>query len=312
MTPNLTTTEPIFTRAGAFGVDDEGYVVNGQGQYLQVFPANPDGSVTSTSLSAASRLQIPQSFGTPTATTQVDFAINLPAESGELVDANFDASNPLTYNQSTSLTVFDSLGTSHVAEVYFVRTSAPLNQWQTHLFVDGVEAFPPANGAGTERQLNFTNSGTIDTTGNTSITYSNILLGNGSQPLNLSIGFDNTTQFSADFSLSGIDQNGSTTGRLTSMDVTGTGVIRANYSNGEELALGKIAIAWAATPESGVVLTGEAGTGTFGDIQGGALETANVDLTAELVKLITAQRNFQANAKAIETNNSITQAIIQI
>ncbi|MCW8888913.1 MAG: flagellar hook-basal body complex protein, partial [Gammaproteobacteria bacterium] len=122
-------------------------------------------------------------------------------------------------------------------------------------------------------------------------------------------------------------QNGYTAGRLTGIDISDTGVVRANYSNGTQNALGKIAMAafanpqglrqmgnttWEESLDSGNPLVGEAGTGSFGNIQSGALESSNVDLTAQLVKLITAQRNFQANAKAIETNSAVTQTVIQL
>src|SRR5690606_32535938 len=108
-------------------------------------------------------------------------------------------------------------------------------------------------------------------------------------------------------------------GRLTGLDVSETGVVRANFNNGQSIALGKIALArfsnpqgltpdgnttWRATTASGDPQAGEAGVGSFGSVQGGALETSNVDLTAELVSLITSQRNYQANAKSIETSNA--------
>ena len=111
------------------------------------------------------------------------------------------------------------------------------------------------------------------------------------------------------------------------MDVSDEGLIRATSSNGQAVPIGKIALgnfanpqalnkigntAWRETTDSGPVIAGEASTGSFGQVQAGALETSNVDLTKELVGLITAQRNFQANSKAIETNNAITQTIINL
>jgi flagellar hook protein FlgE len=124
-----------------------------------------------------------------------------------------------------------------------------------------------------------------------------------------------------------LTQDGYTTGRLTGIDITDDGIVEANYSNGQSSPLGKIALgqfanpqglvqvgntAWRETIDSGEVIAGEAGTGSFGQIQAGALESSNIDLTKELVGLITAQRNFQANSKTIETNNAITQTIINL
>jgi len=137
----------------------------------------------------------------------------------------------------------------------------------------------------------------------------------------------NTTQFASAFTVNALSQDGFAIGRLTGLDVSDTGVIRATYTNGQSTPLGKIAMAnfanpqglkqigntaWEETIDSGAVLAGEAGTGSLGLIQSGALETSNIDLTKELVGLITAQRNFQANSKAIETNNAITQTIINL
>ncbi len=136
-----------------------------------------------------------------------------------------------------------------------------------------------------------------------------------------------TTQFSSPFSIASLTQNGAGTGRLNGLEVTEDGTVQGNYTNGESRALGKLVIAdfpnaeglrqvgntmWRETVSSGQVLVGEAGTGRFGSIQASALETSNVELTSQLVKLITAQRNFQANAKSIETSSTVTQTIINI
>mgnify|MGYP001439111196 FL=1 len=135
------------------------------------------------------------------------------------------------------------------------------------------------------------------------------------------------TQFASPFSVSSLSQDGFTIGRLTGLSVDDQGVIQATYSNGQTTAVGKVALArfsnpqgllqignttWRSSTASGEPIPGEAGTSSFGLIQSGALETSNVDLTKELVTLITSQRNFQANAKSIETVNAVTQTIIQI
>ncbi len=135
------------------------------------------------------------------------------------------------------------------------------------------------------------------------------------------------TQYAASFSVSILDPDGFATGRLTGLDISEEGLMRATFSNGIATPLGQIAMAdfpnaqglqaigqssWKETIDSGQVITGSAGTGRFGLIQSGALETSNVDLTQQLVNLITAQRNFQANARSIETSNAITDTIIQI
>lgn len=127
--------------------------------------------------------------------------------------------------------------------------------------------------------------------------------------------------------MNALQQDGYTSGRLSGLDISDDGLVRATYTNGQSQPLGKIALAnfpnpqglkqigntsWVETIDSGLVLSGEAGTGNFGLIQSGSLESSNVDLTKELVELIIAQRNFQANSKSIETENAITQTIINL
>jgi flagellar hook protein FlgE len=178
-------------------------------------------------------------------------------------------------------------------------------------------------------QFNFNPDGSLSSTTPATIANVPITLSNGANPLNLTHDFANntTTQFATNFSVNTLDPTGYTTGRLTGLDVSEEGLIRATYTNGVSIPMGKVALAdfpnsqglvnigntsWDETTESGGVVAGEAGSGRFGLIQSGALEASNVDLTQQLVNLITAQRNFQANARSIETSNTLTQTIIQI
>jgi flagellar hook-basal body protein len=152
-------------------------------------------------------------------------------------------------------------------------------------------------------------------------------IGETGATLQFSINYAGTTQFSSPFSVVAQDQNGRPEGDLIGLDIGDDGLVSANYSNGSQKNLAKIILAnfsaptglrqigdasFFATSKSGAVQYGEAGTAGFGTIRAGARERANVDLTQELIDLITAQRAFQANAKAIETNNTLTQAIINI
>ena len=147
------------------------------------------------------------------------------------------------------------------------------------------------------------------------------------QTLTLDFGSNTTTQYASPFIVNTLSQDGFGVGRLTGINISDTGVVRATFSNGQSEALGKVALArfpnnqglnqlgntnWAETIDSGTAIAGEAGTSNFGLVRSGALESSNVDLTRELVDLITAQRNFQANARSIETSNAITQTIVQI
>jgi flagellar hook protein FlgE len=160
------------------------------------------------------------------------------------------------------------------------------------------------------------------------ITYDPATLITGAKPLSVSIDYGTlSSQYSAPFSVMSLSQDGHPRGELSGMDIDSGGVVRANYTNGTQMALGKLMLAnfdnpnglkqignasFEATNASGLVDLGEAGSGGFGDIQGGALEGSNVDLTEQLVKLISAQRNFQANAKALDTSGTLMQTIMGI
>lgn len=359
MSPEQGSQERIYTRAGQFGVDSSGFVVNSSGQYLLTFPTNDDGTVTSTSLDLADPLQLPATAGNPLQTSQVDLALTLDSQETPFTVAeldNFDPNDPNTYHAATSVTVYDSLGAGHIATMYYSKVepsdpsgngNIPNNQWAVFYEVEGnMMALDnaPTNGNGESYALlNFNTSGAMDTSAGAggaltptypdTITTTNTSFGfltNGAsitQQMTFDYSLQDTKQVAQGFTVNSLSQNGYTTGRLTGIDINDSGVVRANFSNGQSIALGKVALArfanpqglqqvgntsWRESIDSGSALAGEANTGSFGSIKSGALETSNVDLTAELVNLITAQRNFQANSKAIETNNAITQNILNI
>ncbi len=149
----------------------------------------------------------------------------------------------------------------------------------------------------------------------------------GASDIVMGLDFGTATQFGDAFGVNSLSQDGFTTGRLTGVSVDSEGIVFARFTNGQSTSLGKLALAnfvnpqglqqlgdttWGESFQSGDALLGEAGTASFGNIQSGALEASNVDLTAQLVKMITAQRNFQANAQAISTADTITQTVINI
>ena len=154
--PSLTSTQTTYTRNGAFSVNNDRYVVDAQGQLLQVFPVNADGSVIATGITSAKNLQLPTTSGLPKASQTIQLGLNLPAQAN-IIPNNptynasnpyvFDKTNPATYNQSTSITIYDSLGNATIATIYYVKTSNatdtnPTNKWQTHVFVGDREVTP--------------------------------------------------------------------------------------------------------------------------------------------------------------------------
>lgn len=358
MRPNQTSSELIYTRAGAFQVDQNGFIVNSASEVLQVFPVNAAGNVTTTSLSGTVPLTVPNTVGTPQATSTVNINLNFPSNESVNTAAALNAElllnpaspNPSTFNRSTSATIFDEQGSSHILTMYFVMTDDIENTWEVRTTLDG--QVMPATGT---EILDFNNAGVLDiadadgdgttTTGGANaglIPYATFPpftppalqanLPNGSAPLNISIDFRSTgntvtQEAQGGFTVQSLSQDGFATGRLSGLEIDGTGSVRATFTNGQTSNLGKVAMArfqnaqglrslgntsWAETVSSGQAVSGEAGTGNFGNVQSGALENSNVDLTEELVSLITSQRNFQANSKAIETANAITQTIINI
>lgn len=291
-----------------------------------------------------------------TATTFTPFVIN-----------QFDPNDQGTYNHATSVTVYDSLGNSHIATQYFVKQpydvadpTTSQNHWLMYALVDGADVGdpnttlpPPENTLPTRASYNlfFNQDGTFNELTSDEILVSNWTpldadgqpngalgsqnqLQGGTIPIpepatssNFQIDLDGTSQFGSDFAINDVDQNGFTTGRLSGISIDDAGLIFARFTNGEAQTLGQIALAefanvqglqpvgdtmWAENFESGVPNIGSPGTAALGVIQAGAVEESNVDLSGQLVNLIIAQRNFQANAKTIETANQTTQTIINL
>jgi flagellar hook protein FlgE len=323
-----------YTRAGSFNVDANGTVVNNINQRLQVFPTVPNSSPPIFQ-TTPSDLTLATTDGPPQATTTIDAGLNLNAQETQPSNTPFDPADPTTYNSSTSLVVYDSLGAQHTATTFYEKTAVP-NQWNTYMFVNGnfvpssnpVPTPPVAPATYSTVPMTFNTDGTVNTP--TQIQYAPIpggTLGTGAADLALNIDYTNTTQFGGDFSVNSLSQNGYASGRLSGIDVDDEGTIFARFTNGQSTALGQVALAnfanpqglrqlgdsnWSETFESGSVILGKPGTGSLGLLQSGALEASNVDIATELVNLITAQRNFQANAQVISTADAVTQTIINI
>jgi flagellar hook protein FlgE len=305
-----------YTRAGAFKTNADGYVVNAQGQRLQVYPSLSDGGFNT---GALSDLRLVSGESAPVATTSVEMLMNLPANATAPPTATFDPADSSSFNRATSMTVYDSLGAAHTATVYFVK-GATAGAWQSHLAIDG-------NVVGTGQNLQFSNTGQLTTPTNGINTYGAYAPATGAASMNVDMNFFGSTQYGSNFTVSSIVQDGYTTGRLVGMDIDKGGIVQARFTNGRSLTMGQVALAnfanngglqpltdsnWAETFASGQALRGQAGNSGFGVIQSGALEASNVDITTQLVNMITAQRNFQANAQMISTADQITQTIINI
>ena len=305
-----------YTRAGAFGVDNQGYVVNAQGSRLQAYPYAGSGLFNT---GTPQDLQLTTGANPPEATTRAAFGINLPANASAPVNPVFDPTDPSSFNHTTSVTVYDSLGAAHTATVYFIK-DAVANTWNTDVQIDGTAV-------GGAAQIVFNPDGTLNSPPGGLMALAPYTPGTGAADITMSLDFADATQFGDNFGVNSLSQDGFTTGRLTGVSVDAEGIVFARFTNGQSTSLGKLALAnfvnpqglqqigdtaWGESFQSGDALLGEAGTASFGNIQSGALEASNVDLTAQLVQMITAQRNFQANAQMISTADTVTQTVINI
>ncbi|QSX32740.1 flagellar hook protein FlgE [Shewanella avicenniae] len=354
-----------FTRAGAFKRDEDGFLVDSDGNFLQTFPVDGDGNASSVSLSTTTPIQIPDTAGSPQATENVRISMNLNSNAETMNPAAFDPTDSTTFNNSTAVTIFDSLGESHTLTTYFVRPQngayTGQSNWVAFYSLDGQavnlgsagsystdtdgdgaadstasalatqpDGVTPWNGA----VLSFDASGNFVgtdpatmTTEALGISGANVLSAAADGSQTLTIGFNRPTQYSEAFNTTELDQDGITVGRLTNVEVGADGLVSANYSNGSTVPLGQVALvrfaneqgltqvgntSWKASLDSGEAIAGEANSGVFGTIRSSSLEQSNVDLTTELVDLISAQRNFQANSRTLEVNNTLQQTILQI
>ena len=300
-----------YTRAGNFQTDANNFVINPDGAKLQVYPPSGLGGFDTSTLVPLQLLSA-QSQATPT--SQVTLSANLPADAS-VPTSPFDPTDATSYNAATPITVYDSQGGTHQATLYYAKTGT--NGWSANLYVDGTSAG--------SQPMTFNSNGKLVTPANGNLTFNPVATGNGANPLTLAVNFSNTTQFGTDYSTGAINQNGFAAGTFTSIDIDSKGVVTANYSNNQSAQVGQLALAnfanlqglrqlgntnWAASGDSGAAVRGTAGTGQFGAVQAGALENSNTaDTTAQLVAMIQAQRDYQANAQVLGTDSTLTSAL---
>ena len=321
-----------YSRNGQFHQDDSGYIVDASGANLTGFLADSNGEIVA---NVPDKLKFSNSDLEPKATTAFDMGFNLDSREIGMSTA-FNATDPKTYHSTTSGTVIDSLGNSHVMSVFFQKSSATANTWNVYATIDGAV---DTAGAPVGVTLNGSSSQTLTFDGNgvltsptvpfaVAIDFSVIDPALGAlTPQTVNLDLTAATQYGSDFGINTLTQDGYTSGRMTGFTIDGDGVILGNYSSGQSKVLGQIVLAnfvnpqglvpigdghWAESPASGGPLVGAPHTGNLGVLQSNAIEDSNVDLTAELVKMIQAQRMYQASAKQIETQDQLIQTITQI
>lgn len=322
----------IYSRAGSFHTDRDGFLVNITGKRLQGIPAVANGDI----VGEVGDLQVDAALIAPNPTSEVSISANMDSRDAPPAIAwggPFDAfaatptePDPNMFNASTAATIYDEQGIAHVMSVYFAKSATP-NQWDAYTLIDGVSVGGPdtlpfdSNGQVTAASLPLE----ITVAGWTPLDSSGAPTGAGAQGFTIDLG--NLTQLGSDFSVSSLDQDGYPAGQLRGLEIDQAGVMFARYTNGQSRALAQIMLArfpsqeglqpagdvgWSETTMSGVPVVTSAGTSGTGVIQSGALEDSNVEITEQLVKMIVAQRNFQANAQAIQTEDAVTQTIINL
>lgn len=306
-----------YSRNGQFQVDSTGYIVSSTGRRLTGYPANVNGQLD---YSAPQELVLSTADRAPQLTSKVNALLNLDSRQ-PVITTPFDINDPTSFNHSTAVSVYDSLGNSHAMATYYRKTAA--GSWDVYASLDGTQI-----GAGPVGTLNFTGDGLIDTATTTlPFTLSAPVSTGASSPLTFTLGFSGTTQFGSGFSVNALDQDGFSSGRLTGFNIATDGTILGRYTNGRSAVLGQVVIAgfsnpqglqatgdngFVESPTSGSPLIGAPGSGTLGVLQSSAVEDSNVDLTAELVSMITAQRVYQANAQTIKTQDAVLQTLVNL
>ncbi|EKQ5529526.1 flagellar hook-basal body complex protein [Escherichia coli] len=278
-----------YTRAGSFETDKNGYIVNASGAYLQGYPVDDTGTLQT---GTVTDIQIKTG--------------NIPAQASSS-----------SYTDSYTTTVYDSLGNEHSVCQYFTKTSD--NTWEVQYTFDGQQqtgvpattlTFDPNTGKLTSP----TTPQTIE------------FQTDAAAPIDLTVDYSTCTQYGSDFSVTTNAANGYASATQNGVQVDDDGKVYATYSNGERMLQGQVVLAtfpnengleavsgtaWVQTGESGTPLIGVPGSGTCGTLSSGVLESSNVDITSELVNLMTAQRNYQANTKVIATSTQLDDALFQ-
>ncbi|WP_375393523.1 flagellar hook protein FlgE [uncultured Sphingomonas sp.] len=315
-----------YTRNGSFQVDTNHYVTDAQGSNLQAYPVDTEGNVTATGADGLTSLQLPVNSGASVPTTAVALKTNLSSKATP-VASTFDRTNPATYNNSTATTIYDAGGNAETMTNYYARgadSADGSSNWSVYSYVGDQQL---SVGGGTAPvQLNFNTSGGL--VAPTAPTQFDAFVPQGSATTqNLSFDLTGSTSLSSAFAVASRAQDGKAAGQLSGVTIDNNGLVTASFSNGDTKKLGVVALAnfvdptglrqigdsyWTSTGVSGAAELGQSNAAGFGNLMSGSLEGSNVDITEELVSLISAQRNFQANAKALDTQSKISETIFNI
>ncbi|CAM4029266.1 flagellar hook protein FlgE [Rahnella bruchi] len=320
-----------YSRNGQFSLDANRNLVNAQGLSVTGYPATG----TPPTIAAGAQpgaLSVPTTMMSAKATTAATMVANLNSTDTAIPTAKtFNANDDTTYNYVNSITTYDSQGNAHDNNVYFVKTAS--NTWDLYS-LDSSVAGSAATKMGT---LKFDTSGALQSATQADGTVN----ANGSLPIVMNTSTNGTVtpqsvglnftgsiqQSTGSDSIGSLTQDGYAAGQMTGYTINDDGTITGTYSNQKTQLLGQIVLSsfsnpeglqsegnnvWTATSSSGQAVNGVAGAGGFASMTSGALESSNVDLSAELVNMIVAQRNYQSNAQTIKTQDSILNTLVNL
>ena len=298
-----------YTRAGVFGADKDNNIVNAAGQTLQGYPVDAAGNLQ---VGAMGDLQLQTANLPARATDTLAFVMNLDSNQTVPATAPFDPADVNTYNSTYTTKIFDSQGKEHTLTQYFVKTGD--NAWDVRYYQGNTVVGGP-------QALTFGTNGTLTApAGPVNVGFALP----GVDPMAIAIDYSNSSQYGSDFVVTTNRASGYAAGEQTGLSVEKDGMVYANYSNGQRMLQGQVALAtfanagglknvsgtaWVETADSGAALIGVPGVGPFGALVAGSLENSNVDLTQQLVGLMEGQRNYQANTKVLTTNKELTQVL---
>ncbi|MFN4328612.1 MAG: flagellar hook protein FlgE [Limnobacter sp.] len=332
--------EMVYTRNGQFNLDKDGFIVNSKGDKLQGFPID---ATTGRVSDVSQNLAISQASIPPSPTRGSSLEVNLDARATPIAAAvPFDPANLNTYNNSTALTVYDELGQSHIMSIYLRKESG--NTWSAYATVDGTQVdvgvapvtptVAPAQAAA--GSLVFGVDGQLTTPANAQFTVDlsrfvtatgTPFSSTGTGPNSYTFDMSKATQYGSSFSVQNLGQDGYTASPFAGYNIGPNGTLTISYANGKLVDVARVGLykftnpealqpvganGWLATQQAGAELVSLSDDSAFGLIQAGALEESNVDLTAELVAMISAQRVYQANSQSIKTQDSLLQTITNL
>ncbi|EIC4355817.1 flagellar hook protein FlgE [Salmonella enterica] len=308
----------FYSRNGQFSLDADRTIVNASGMAVTGYPAAGTPPAIQTGAGTV-KLSIPTTAIPASPTTRGTLQASLNASYNKPATATFSPTDINSYNDKTSVTVYDSLGNNHQIDLYFVKTDP--NKWAVH---------PIDSSTGTTSSvanLTFSTSGALTGTDNIPVTIGSLNGSAAGQVMNLSLRGTIQQNTGSRSTFGNPDQDGYSIGEMTSYQINDDGTIAGHYSNGKSQLLGQIVLAnfssieglqpqgdnvWSATAASGQEQIGLAGTGNMGTLTGGALESSNVDLSKELVNMIVAQRNYQSSAQTIKTQDQILNTLVNL